>query len=144
MKDSNTEHHGRNEVWSRASFRIVGDTLDPKEISSCLGLEATSSGVKGELVRNGFSAVRPTSVWALRCPLDKLTPLEEHLKWLLDRTEPKVELISSVAAKWYVEFFCGYISSSDQVSIQFNPDIMCRLAHMKIPITIDVHVSGEE
>ena len=40
MKDSNTEHHGRNEVWSRASFRIVGDTLDPKEISSCLGLVA--------------------------------------------------------------------------------------------------------
>jgi len=126
-------------MWSRASFRITGDTLDPKEISSCLELEASLSGVKGELVRSGFPAVRRTSVWVLRCPLDKSAPMEEHLKWLLNLLEPKAGIIKGIADHFCVDLFCGFSSENGQGGFSLDARLLQRIASLGIAVSLDLY-----
>ena len=139
MNISKADPHGRNQMWSRASFRIAGDTLDPKEISSCLELEATLSGVKGELVRSGSPAVRRTSVWILRCPLEKSAPMEEHLKWLLNLLEPKAGIIKGIADRFCVDLFCGFSSENGQGGFSLDARLLQRIASFGIAFSLDLY-----
>jgi hypothetical protein len=126
-------------MWNRASFRIAGDTLDPKEISSCLEIEASLSGVKGELVRSGLPAVRRTSVWVLRCPLEKSAPMEEHLKWLLNLLEPKAGIIKGIADRFFVDLFCGFSSENGQGGFSLDARLLQRVAHLGVALSLDLY-----
>src|SRR5260370_875909 len=113
----NTMNHIANQgeqKWSQAALRISGDTLRHDQINAILGLEPTQSGVKGERFSTRHSAVRRTSFWLLKSPLSDSLPLAEHLEWLLDLIEPKLDLIGSLAEKWRVDFFCGFSSENGQ------------------------------
>jgi len=134
--------HKGEQKWSRASLRISGDTLRPDQVSALLGLEATQSGVKGELFSNRHSAVRRTSFWILQSPLSESLPVEEHLQWLLNLIEPKVEFIGSLAEKWRVDFFCGFSSGNGQGGTIFDPILLRRLAHLGIPLVLDLYPPG--
>jgi hypothetical protein len=126
-------------MWSRASFRIAGDTLDPEKISSCLELEASLSCVKGEQVRSGFRAVRRTSIWILRCPLDKLTPMEEHVKWLLNLLEPKAAIIKALADRFSIDLFCGFLSEIGQGGFTLDARLLQRIASLGIAFSLDLY-----
>jgi hypothetical protein len=97
-----------NGKWSRASISIGGDALRPDQISSTLGLKPKRSGVKGERSSSRHSVARRTSFWLLTCPLSYSLPLAEHLTWLLDQLEPKLNLIKSIAEEWNATLFCGF------------------------------------
>jgi hypothetical protein len=98
--------------------------------------------VKGERFSSSHRAVRRTSFWLLECPLSKRLPLEEHLKWLLNLLEAKHELIISISDKWRVEFFCGFSSENGQGGVTFDPGLLRRLAHLGIPLVLDLYPPG--
>lgn len=128
--------------WSRAALRISGDTLDPDQITAILGSEPTQSGIKGERFSTRHSAARRTSFWLLESPLKDSLPLADHLKWLLDLIEPKRDLIGSVAEKWRVDFFCGFSSENGQGGTTFDSDLLCHLAHLGVPLVLDLYPPG--
>jgi hypothetical protein len=129
---------------SRASLWIGGDALRPDEISSLLGLEPTKSGVKGEQFGSRSVGVRRSSFWYLKCPLSDRLPLAEHLKWLLDLFEPKLDLINSIAKEWKVMFFCGLSSENGQGGVTFDPSLLRRLANLGILFVLDLHLPESE
>jgi hypothetical protein len=131
-----------NQKWSRAALRISGETLRPDQISALLGLEPSQSGVKGERFSTRHSAVRRTSFWLLKSPLNDDLPLAEHLEWLLELIEPKLDLIGSLAEKWRVDFFCGFSSENGQGGVTFEPSLLRRLAHLGIPLVLDLYPPG--
>lgn len=128
--------------WNHAAFRISGDALRPDQISASLGLEATQSGLKGERFSSRHNAVRRTSFWLLKAPLDNHRPLEEHLKWLLDTLEPKYDSLIPLTNKWKTEFFCGFSSENGQGGATFDPVLLDRLAHLGIPLVLDLYPPG--
>ncbi len=103
-----------NEKWSTASFRVAGDALRPDQITATLGLEPTQSGIKGERFSTRHSAVRRTSFWLLKCPLSDSLPLTEHLEWLINLFEPKIDLINSIAEESKIMLLCGFSSENGQ------------------------------
>jgi hypothetical protein len=128
--------------WSRAALRISGDTLAPDQMTAILGSEPTESGIKGERFSTRHSAARRTSFWLLESPLKDSLPLADHLEWLLDLVEPKLDLIGSVAEKWRVDFFCGFASGNGQGGTTFESDLLRRLAHLGIPLVLDLYPPG--
>ena len=126
-------------IRSRATFRLNGDELRPDEINKILGLEPTSSGLKGERFSTRHNGVRRTSFWLLQSPLDASQPLEEHLEWLLDRLEPKTDSIKSLVEKWYGDFFCGLFSEDLQGGATIESGLLRRLAQMGIPLVLDLY-----
>jgi hypothetical protein len=103
-----------DEKWSTASFRVHGDALRPDQITATLSLEPTQSGVKVERFSSRHSAVRRTSFWLFKCPLSDSLPLTEHLEWLLDLFQPKIDLINSIAEDSKIMLLCGFSSENGQ------------------------------
>jgi len=132
----------RDEKWNQASLWIGGDTLRPDQISATLGLDPTESGLKGERFSSRHNAVRRTSFWLLKSPLNKQLPLGEHLKWLLDTLEPKHDSLISITNEWRVEFFCGFSSENGQGGATFDPGLLSQLANLGIPLVLDLYPPG--
>jgi hypothetical protein len=84
------------------SFRMMGDDLDPLEITSFLGIEPDIAHKKGE-PRIGKSkkgkiiqyAPFDSGMWSIESkPLkDDDATLQEHIENILDRIEPKRDLL---------------------------------------------------
>jgi hypothetical protein len=129
--------------WSKASFCVYGDTLQPEEINRDLGFQATNSGLKGER-QSKFPRARPlrTSIWILDSPLDDHLPLQDHLKWLIDALEPKLDVVRGIASQYDVRFFCGYSSEHGQGGCTFDVALLERIANLGVPLVLDLHPPG--
>lgn len=124
--------------WSRASFRIFGETLMPEELGSVLSIPASRTHMKGQRHDGGRSVWRE-SAWILNSPLDKKENLAEHVKWLLDRLEPKADAVKALCAKYRVDIFCGFSSGSGQGGFTLDPETLARLAQLRIPVALDLY-----
>jgi hypothetical protein len=128
-----------NDKWSAASFRVAGDALRPDQITVTLGLEPTQSGVKGERFSSRHSAVRRSSFWLVKCPLSDSLPLAEHLEWLLDLFEPKIDLINSIAEDSKIMLLCGFSSENGQGGFTLDAKTLQRIAGLGVPLSIDLY-----
>jgi len=129
--------------WSKASFCIYGDSLQPDEISRDLGLRATISGLKGERQsRFPKAKLLRTSLWTLDSPLDEHSPLQDHLAWLLQELEPKLKIVSEIAKQYDTRLFCGYSSEHGQGGCAFEAALLDRLAALGVPLVLDLYPPG--
>ena len=132
----------KDQKWYHASFRIVGDALEPGEINEMLGLQATRSGRKGEFAGSLLGNLSQISFWLMDCPLDFRLPMEDHLKWLLERLEPKADAINALAERFSVEFFCGFSSGNGQGGFELDCTLLERLAKLKAFLVLDLYPPG--
>jgi hypothetical protein len=125
--------------WSKAGLRIFGETLQPEEIGLALGLKATHTYLKGELMRPGHTSVRQESGWLLDSPLSKRSDMVDHLKWLLDSLEPKRDVIRELSRKYRIDFFCGFASMNQQGGFTLDSVTLARLAELGVPLELDLY-----
>jgi Domain of unknown function (DUF4279) len=126
--------------WIRAAFCIYGETLQPDEINKDLGVQATNSGLKGQR-QSKYPRARPlrTSIWILDSPLDDHLPLKDHLKWLLDTLEPKLDVVRGIAKQYDAKLSCGYSSEHGQGGSIFDVTLLERLAKLRVPLVLDLY-----
>lgn len=125
--------------WSKATLRIFSKTIDPSEIGKRLGLEATKTHAKGALRSPRHEAVWPTSMWSLNSPLSDHSDMTDHLRYLLDLLEPKMQALEHLARDCKIDLFCGFSSGNGQGGFVLDPLTLSRLAALKIPITFDLY-----
>jgi hypothetical protein len=129
--------------WSKAAFCIYGDNLQPDAMNRDLGLEATNFGLKGER-QSKYPRARKlrTSIWILDSPLDEHLPLQDHLNWLLDALEPKLDVVRGIAKQYDAKLFCGYSSEHGQGGCTFDVILLDRLAKLGVPLVLDLYPPG--
>jgi hypothetical protein len=125
--------------WSKAGLRIFGETLQPEEIGLALGLKATHTYLKGELMSPGHTSVRQESGWLLDSPVSKRSDMVDHLKWLLDSLEPKRDVIRELSRKYRIDFFCGFASMNQQGGFTLDSVTLARLAELGVPLELDLY-----
>ncbi len=126
--------------WSKAAFSIYGDNLQPDEISKNLNIVATNSGLKGGR-QSKYPRARQlrTSIWQLHSPLDEHLPLQDHLRWLCDALEPKVDVVREIVKQYNARLFCGYSSEHGQGGCTFDAALLDRLANLRVPLVLDLY-----
>jgi hypothetical protein len=129
--------------WSKASFCIYGDTLQPEEISRDIGIQATNSGLKGER-QSRYPRANPlrTSIWILDSPLDDHLPLQDHLEWLLGALEPKLDVVNGIAKRLDARLTCGYSSEHGQGGCTFDAVLLERIAKLGVPLVLNLYPPG--
>jgi hypothetical protein len=129
--------------WSKASFCIYGEALQPGEINRDLGIQATNSGLKGER-QSKYPRARGlrTSIWILDSSRDDHLPLQDHLSSLLDVLEPKLPAVKKIAKQYDTKFSCGYSSESGQGGSIFDAALLARLANFGVPLVLDLYPPG--
>jgi len=94
--------------------------------------------MKGQRHSRGRGAWRE-SAWLLSSPLDKHENLADHIKWLLDRLEPKADIVKGLSAKYRVDIFCGFSSGSGQGGFTLDSKTLARLAKLGVPVGLDLY-----
>jgi hypothetical protein len=128
--------------WSKASLRISSTTLQPSEIAEIIGLESTKTHTKGTLKNSRFTLVWPTSLWLLNSPLSDQNGMADHLRFLLDLLEPKMDALKQLFEKCQIDLFCGFSSGSGQGGFELDPVTLLRLSKLGIPLVLDLYPPG--
>lgn len=99
----------KNEIF--LDFRIVGfEDLTPDKITKIIGINPSKIIVKGEKrnpQKTDSKAIYKNNVWIVHSGLDKYHSFEQQMNALLDKLEPKIDLLKPLCQKYYSEFSCG-------------------------------------
>ena len=120
--------------WNSASLVIHSNHLTPDEISQALSTEPTDSGLKGTK-RGTRSPPYKDHFWAVKCPLGDEVRIEEHISWLLDIVEQRVESLAEMISQGTdVRIQAAISDESGQYPMTFDAQMLQRLA--SVPLTL--------
>jgi len=77
-------------------FGIHNFECDIKIIANILEVPNYSGWSKGEHIPYRKNMISNSGVWEIKTPLDKISPLEEHLNWLTTILIPKVPQLNLI------------------------------------------------
>jgi hypothetical protein len=131
---------------THATFRLVGDALDPHEITGALGIPPTRALRKDQEIPDGGKGKttrrQSLGVWLLATEhtLDS-TSLERHLITLLDAIEPTASQLGAVRARrgLRADFFCYWLSATGHGGPEVSPGTLPRIAALDAPLGIDFY-----
>lgn len=146
MKNQEEEHHD----YFSVSFRIIGNNLEPSKITLLLGIEPDIAHKKGDS-RTGESksgkiinyAPFNTGLWSINSKLDRDNRLQDHIISVLERVEPKKDVLLKLTNEGFkMDFYCGYFfSTKDQAGISLNNEVLKGIAELGIDFGISLYVT---
>jgi hypothetical protein len=124
-------------------FRLMGDMLVPDMITREFGLVPTFSCRKGEeyLSRAG-QLRRPTGIWAIGSECSVLsTSLEVHIQYLLERLEPRSDVIDRVRMECALDgdLHCVWVSATGHGGPVLSPALLGRIAQLSLVLDFDYY-----
>jgi hypothetical protein len=139
----NRVNENRPPVSYRASFRIMGDNLDPVEITELLGIQPSHSHKKGDSKKGTVIEFPPypSGLWSIdSSAIPKTKELEEHLSYLLNILEPLKQQIEMLKKEGFkMDFFCGYFSEIDS-GIMLSSNVLKRLGELEVDLDVDIWI----
>jgi hypothetical protein len=147
LVESSSSRLEGDDKWWRATLSIFSVTLTPQEISERLGLQPTRTHKQGQ--PRGFrrkdgstspSVVWKDSAWLLTSPLKPDRNLMEHVRWLLEKIEPKADIIKALSSDCTgIRFFCGFSSGNGQGGFVLEADTLSRISRLGLNIVLDLY-----
>jgi Domain of unknown function (DUF4279) len=128
----------------KVSLRIVGDDLDPDQISSLLKCEPSSKTRKGEIVADdgeGRQRISPLGSWRLESAESEQVDLEEQVLKLLSRVIEDPEVWQRLTTQYKVDLFCGVFLNEGSWNRGFSlsPAVLKELAERNLEIGFDIY-----
>jgi hypothetical protein len=130
---------------THATFRLVGDALNPAEVTAALAVSPTRALGKGaELPAGprGEARRQRIGIWLLGTE-DKLdsTSLDRHLIQLLDAIEPAAPALNTLRAEHDLraDFFCYWLSGTGHGGPEVSPATLARIAALDASLGIDFY-----
>lgn len=132
-----------NCLIAHATFRVLGDDLDPDVVTRLLGIEPTQALRRDQLVPTATNVRRQeTGVWLLKSEGKvSSTSLERHLIYLLDRIEPQLAALAAylAAGEATADFFCFWLSATGHGGPILSADVMRRVGATGAELGIDFY-----
>ena len=125
--------------WSRATFRVWSHDVPPESIGDTLGLRPTKLLRKGEPVSKRSNALRKEHGIQIESALPTSEPLERHLDSLCDLLEPVASKLEAITRSCEYDIHCGFSSGNGQGGFTLNPNLLSRLAALRIELVVDLY-----
>ncbi len=137
-----------NCLLAHATFRVVGDRLEPDDVTRALGLQPSQALRSGQLVPTPSQIRRQElGVWLLKSEGHiASTSLERHLNYLLDLIEPGAAALRELQASQGVtaDFFCFWMSATGHGGPVFSAEVLQRVALVGAELGIDFYGGVED
>lgn len=126
---------------SAASLRILGDDLDPKEITKLIGKAPSRAMKKGDqfLVREGHSIASNTGVWSIHADEKMPGDLNIQISEILEGTTHEINVWLELSRRFKVEFFCGLFLENGNEGLEISSDTMKILGSRGIALDFDIY-----
>jgi hypothetical protein len=126
------------------TLRIIGDSVDPVEISRLLGCRSTFCRVKGYPIygKHGQAGrIAKTGGWHLTLTSDETGEwdVEENIRLLLARVSDDPGVLASLATRFKIELFCGLFMESCNRGLVLSVDTLKALTDRGIELGFDIY-----
>ncbi len=130
--------------YTHASFRLVGDGLQPDLVALHTGLTGDFGAQRNTLrpSRTGRAVRQPTGVWFITSEKRvESTSVERHLAYLLERLEPvKGELLAVIEEqRLHADFSCYWVSATGQGGPEVAPETLSRIGAIGASLGFEFH-----
>ncbi|HRY02308.1 MAG: DUF4279 domain-containing protein [Hyphomicrobiales bacterium] len=128
------------------SLRILGDDLEPEQVSSALGCRPVSSWRKGDIrkLRNGREATARTGTWIKsvdrKCPGD----LNAQIIELMSAVSGSLEVWQSLTGRFRADVFCGLFLSEANEGGEIAAQTLLALGSRGIALSFDIYAIGSD
>lgn len=144
----NSLEENSNCLLAHATFRVLGQDLDPEAVSAALGVEPSQALRRDQLVPTETRIRRQdTGVWLLKTE-GRLTStsLERHVLHLLELIEPGMPALDRLRQEQGLttDFFCFWLSATGHGGPIFSSELMGRVAAVGAELGIDFYGGVED
>lgn len=127
----------------RASLRVLGDGLEPEEVSALIGRTPTRQARKGDKIEGKKGdAVEPTGSWILDSALSGGTEIEEHIEVLLASLSNDMDEWASLTSRFSASIHCSLFLDQYNEGFELSPRIAQALAERGLVAAFDIY-SGD-
>lgn len=122
-----------------ASFSMIGDDLNPDDVSSILQVQPSDSFRRGDKKKNGSTWKH--GFWSLESEGNVHSDdLSEHIEWLLDQIEHCQDYITGLStSNISARIFCYWELKSGNGGPRFSPALLSRLVALDLTLDIDFY-----
>jgi hypothetical protein len=127
-----------------ATLRVMGDDLDPGEVSALLGAAPTISQVKGQDLKSrsiGRLRTALTGMWRLDATVTEPEDLDSQVVELLSKLTSDLIVWRGINERYEVDLFCGWFMDRDNVGVEINPATLQALGERGIRLSLDIYGS---
>jgi hypothetical protein len=128
-----------------AALRVIGDDLDPDEVSQLLGAQPSRSERQGEVLRrSGHVRTARTGMWTLDAPVTEPHDFNRQVATLLRALTPDLGTWQRLAARYRVDLFCGWFMREDNEGVCVAPETLLALGSRHIKLGLDIYGPDNE
>ena len=128
--------------YATASIRILGQDLNPSEVSELLGCEPTSHSKKGEPVKLKHRTVERLATsgrWSLDVE-DKNLDIDQQINFLLSKLTSDLDVWKLLTQKYRVDIFCGYFMTDELDGYSLEVSTMSALVQRNISFGVCLYL----
>lgn len=122
------------------SLRLIGDNLEPDEVTNRLGCQPTAGSRKGDVIPDShYHRIARTGSWRLDGADDRSTDLERQVTNLLKRVTNDLAIWQDLSSRLKVDLFCGVFLDEFNRGFTFSPGLLRQIADRGIEIGFDIY-----
>jgi hypothetical protein len=125
-----------------ASLRIIGDDLNPAEITQLLGHEPTNAETKGqEIVGSATGNIRiaRSGSWRLNAVKQSPGDLDAQIREILSKLTDNLNVWKNLAGKYRMDLFCGLFLKGVNEGASISAESLASLGNRGIEIGLDIY-----
>lgn len=133
---------GEKENETHATFRLLGDALDPAEVTRILGITPSFARRKGDKYGGPRRPVASrTGIWALESEKSVTSAdLEKHLEFLLNQLDAKASLVAELTRGGLTaDILCYWMSATGQGGPVLGAATIRRIAELGVDLDFDCY-----
>jgi hypothetical protein len=131
-----------SENEAHATFRLLGDALDPEEVTRLIGIEPSFARRKGDKYGSRERpVVSQTGIWALESEKSVAGPdLNAHLRFLLSQLGSKTSTVKELVRQGLsADLLCYWMSGTGQGGPILEPETIRRVADLGVCLNFDFY-----
>ena len=125
-----------------ASLRIIGDDLDPFEITRLLGHEPTNAETKGQQIVGSVTGnvrVARSGSWRLVARKQSPGDLDAQIREILSKLTADLNVWRNLAERYRVDLFCGLFLKGVNEGMSISAEALASLGNRGIEIGLDIY-----
>jgi hypothetical protein len=128
-----------------ASLRVIGDDLDPEEVTRLLGKKPDRARRRGEATQfEARESVARTGSWSVKTNSREPGDLDQQIGELLAGTTEDLATWRRVADSYRVDAFCGFFMKEGNEGITISPETLQKLGERGIALDLDIYAPPRE
>lgn len=125
-----------------ASLRIMGDDLDPEEVTALLCGSPSHTQKKGQPVHS--TSDKPSwpansGLWRKNAIETKPEDFDLQVRQMLNELTQDIGVWKALSTKYRMDVFCGWFMSSSNEGVEIKPETLFLLGQRGITLGIDIY-----